>query len=66
VTRTAHQWPNPRTGVFHRRDGKHPWKLLLHVGKHELARRVMIDLVGRGPSGDYTVAPADRPPARFR
>jgi hypothetical protein len=65
VTRTPHQWPN-RVGVYHRPDGSRPWKLLLHVGRPELARKVMIDFAGRGPKGDYTVAPADRPPARFR
>jgi hypothetical protein len=67
VTRTApHPWSG-RTGIYHRPSGREPWKLLLHIGKPELARRVMIDMAATGgPKGDYCTGPTDRPPARFR
>lgn len=62
---TPHRWPN-RVGIFHRPNGKRPWRLLLHVGTPELARRLVVDLAATGERGDYTTAPADRPPTRFR
>jgi hypothetical protein len=53
-------WPSPRFGVFFRRDGREPWRLLVHAGCQEAATRAMFALVASDLSGDWLVS--DVPP----